>query len=329
MTGVLVFGEVAAGQLTPASLEVAAAGASLSRALGGPLHGALIGSDLAAASAQFRRAVASVYLAEGPQYREYLAHARVAAAEAAIMACSPSVVLFTHTLATREWVPQLAARLDTGLVMDCTALAVEGDELVATKPVYGGSVLGEFLIRGTRRMATVRTGVFLPQRDAYTGETVRIDPPLPAQTNITFISETTASAAGGPSLKDARIVVSGGRGLGAAENWRYIEDMALLLGAAVGCSRPVADSGWVSTSCQVGLSGTCVTPDLYVAVGISGAVQHLAGISAAKTVVAINIDSAADIFTRANYGVVSDYRDVLPAFGERVRQLRDGRSGNG
>ena len=322
MAGILVFGEVAAGRLTPASLEAAGAGAALARALGEPLLGALIGDDLAAASDQFRRAVSAVYLVESEQYVRYTAQPRVAAAEAAIGACSPSVILFTHTLATRDWVPQLAARLDAGLVMDCTAFAVEGTDLVVTKPVYGGGVLGEFVIRGAQRMATVRTGVFEPGPAADAGEVVRLDAPAPQPARITLIDEATATAAGGPSLKDARIVVSGGRGLGAADNWRYIEETALLLGAAIGCSRPVADSGWVSSSCQVGLSGTCITPVLYIAVGISGAVQHLAGISAAKTVVAINIDSGADIFTRANYGVVGDYREVLPAFTERVKQLR-------
>ena len=123
-------------------------------------------------------------------------------------------------------------------------------------------------------------------------------------------------------LKDAKIVVSGGRGIGGPDNWHYIEEASAALGAAVGCSRPVADSGWVPSSHQVGLSGTSVSPDLYIAVGISGAAQHLAGISAARTVVAINNSAEADIFSRADYGVVGDYREVLPAFIERVKQLR-------
>jgi electron transfer flavoprotein alpha subunit len=140
---------------------------------------------------------------------------------------------------------------------------------------------------------------------------------------VTYLGETAAAVGAGPSLKDAKVIVAGGRGLGAAENWHYIDEVAALLGAAIGCSRPVADSGWVAASLQVGLSGTCVTPELYVAVGISGAVQHLAGISAAKTVVAINLDSTAEIFTRADLGVVGDYREVLPAFAQRVRQLKE------
>jgi electron transfer flavoprotein alpha subunit len=206
--------------------------------------------------------------------------------------------------------------------MDCTALEVEGEALIAAKPVYGGGVVGEFVLRGSPRLATVRMGAFQPQPAAPAGEVVRVDPPAPERTRIAFVGEEAAAASAGPSLKDAKIVVAGGRGLGSAENWRYIDDLAALLGAAVGCSRPVADSGWVPASCQVGLSGTCVAPDLYIAVGISGAVQHLAGIGAAKTVVAINPDAAAEIFTRADLGVVGDYREVLPAFAQRVKELK-------
>ena len=322
MAGVLVFGETAGGQLTPASWEAAGAGAVLARALDCPLQGALIGHDSGAAAEQLRRAVAALYLVESAREQEYLAHSRVAAAAAIIEACSPTIVLFTHTLATREWVPQLAARLDAGLVMDAVALTLEGGDLVATKPVYGGSVLGEFVLRGACRMASVRTGVFQPPAAGSAGEIVRVDAPEAETGRVEFLGQEVAAVGAGPALKDAKVVVAGGRGLGSAENWHFIEETARLLGGAVGCSRPVADSGWVPTAYQVGLSGTCVTPDLYIAVGISGAVQHLAGISAAKTVVAVNIDSGADIFTRATYGVVGDYREVLPAFAQRVKELR-------
>lgn len=322
MAGVLVFGDVAGGKLTPASLEVAAAGAGLADAFGEPLLGALVGDDLAAGSEQFRGGFSALYLVEGEHYRPYTAHACVCAVQAVINACSPTVVLFPHTLETREWVPRLAARLDTGLVMDCTVLAAEGKELVVTKPVYGGGVLGEFVIRGAPRMATVRAGAYAPRSATPGGEVVRLDVPAPGQGRVTVLEEAAAAAASGPKLKDAKIVVAGGRGLGGRDNWHFIDETAAALGAAVGCSRPVADAGWVPASHQVGLSGICVSSDLYIAVGISGAVQHLAGISAARTVVAINVDPAADIFARANYGVVGDYREVLPAFIERVKQLR-------
>jgi electron transfer flavoprotein alpha subunit len=139
---------------------------------------------------------------------------------------------------------------------------------------------------------------------------------------VQVIEEQKLAATAGPRLQDAKIVVSGGRGVGGTQNWHYIEEMSAVLGAAVGCSRPVADSGWVPSTHQVGLSGTAVAPDLYIAVGISGAPQHLAGISAAKMVVAINNSADADIFSRADFGVVDDFREVLPAFVQRVKQLQ-------
>jgi electron transfer flavoprotein alpha subunit len=206
--------------------------------------------------------------------------------------------------------------------MDCTGVAVEGDALVVTKPVNGGGVLAEYAIRGKPRLATLRASAFQPRSGAAAVEEVRVQvPPGPDATRVAVLDEQSAAPSAGPRLKDAKIIVSGGRGVGGPENWHYIEEASAALGAAVGCSRPVADSGWVPSAHQVGLSGTMVAPDLYIAVGISGAAQHLAGISAARTVVAINNSADADIFSRADYGIVEDYREVLPAFVARVKEL--------
>jgi electron transfer flavoprotein alpha subunit len=322
MAGVLVIGEVAGGALSAASLEVLTAAASLASGLGEPLAAAVIGGDVAAAAAAMSGAAPKVYAAGGAHFAAYTADAYIAAAEALIEAASPSVVLFTHTLQTREWVPRLAAKLDAGLVLDCVSLTAEGSDVVIQKPVYGGGVVGTFVVRSALRLATVRTGVFEPAQGGGSGEVVSLDIPAPAAGAVMLIEQVAAGESTGPKLKDAKVVVSGGRGVGGPDNWHYIEACASAIGGAVGCSRPVADSGWVPSSHQVGLSGTSVTPDLYIAVGISGAVQHLAGISGAKTVVAINMDGEADIFGRANYGVVGDYQEVLPAFVNRVKQLR-------
>ena len=321
MANVLVIGDTAGPKLAAESFEVAAAGASVAGALGETLCGALIGGNLSEAAEQFACGFKSLYLIEGAQYESYTADAYLSAAQAAIAACEASVVVFPHTLATRDWVPRLAARLATGLVMDCIALAAEGGELVVTKPVYGGGVLGEYVIRGRPRMLTIRSGVFEPLAPSRLGDVARLDVPAPAQTAVTLIDEAAAQATAGARLKDARIVVSGGRGLGGPQHWHFIEETAAALDAAVGCSRPVADTGWVPSYHQVGLSGTFVAPDLYLAVGISGAVQHLAGINAASMVVAINTDANAEIFTRAKYGVVGNCREVLPAFVQRVKEL--------
>jgi electron transfer flavoprotein alpha subunit len=206
--------------------------------------------------------------------------------------------------------------------MDCTELKLEGADLVAMKPVHGGGVLGEFVVHGSPRMATLRSGAY-PRADSKGNakiEHIAVD--IPADDRVTLIEEIAAQAASGPKLSDAKRVVSGGRGLGSPDNWHYIETAAATLGAAVGASRPVVDSGWVGSSHQVGLSGNSINAELYLAVGISGAVQHLAGINSSAVVAAINTDAQADIFTRANYGVVGDYKEVLPAFVERVKQLK-------
>jgi electron transfer flavoprotein alpha subunit len=319
MAGVLVFGEVVSGELAAVSLEVASAGTALADALGEPLHGALIGNGAADAAARYCGGFSALTVADDAHFHPYCADAYVAAAQAIIAACAPSVVLFAHTLQTREWVPRLAARLDTGLVTDCTTLAIEDRELVVRKPVYGGGVLGEFVIHGSPRLATVRASVFEAKPRAATGTITRIAVPPPAPGRISHIDESAAAADSGPRLKDAKVIVAGGRGIGGPENWHWIEETAAALGAAVGCSRPVADSGWAPSQHQVGLSGTLVAPELYIAVGISGAVQHLAGISAAKTVVAINTNEEAEIFARADLGVIGDCREVLPAFIKRIK----------
>lgn len=322
MPGVLIFGEVADGGLSPITARLATAGAQLANSLGEPLFGTLAGSGVARAADEFKAGIAALYVVEGAHYRPYSADAYVLAAQAVIDKVSPSITLFAHGAETREWVPRLAARIGAGLVIDCAGLMIEEGELVVTKPVNGGGVAAEFVVRGTRRMATLRASAFEPSTAA--GEPVRINLEVaaPSEPRVQVLSEESVGVTSGPRLKDAKIIVSGGRGIGGPDNWHFIEEASAALGAAVGCSRPVADSGWVPSTHQVGLSGTTVSPDLYIAVGISGAAQHLAGISTARTVVAINNSADAEIFSRADYGVVGDYREVLPAFVERVKQLR-------
>lgn len=322
MPGILVIGEVSGARLLPASLEAAAAGAALAQAFGEPLFGALTGDALDGAASQFAAGFGTLYLAEHAALQSYTAHAQICAVKAIIATCNPSVVLCPHTLRAREWAPALAAALDTGLVMDCTGFAAEGADLVVHKPVHGGGVVGEFVVHGTPRIITLRNGACARNVDTANAKIERVSIDLSASAQVTLIDEIAAAASSGPNLSDAKIVVSGGRGLSSPDNWHHIESAAAALGAAVGCSRPVADSGWVASSHQVGLSGSSVNAELYVAVGISGAVQHLAGINGSAVVAAINTDAQADIFTRANYGVVGDYKDILPAFIEQVNKLK-------
>jgi electron transfer flavoprotein alpha subunit len=247
----------------------------------------------------------------------------LAAALEATHKTSPEVILLTHAGGGRDLGPSLAHRLDTGIVTDATALRVEGGELVITKPVYGGSAIAEFTISSSPRVVTLRPRAFEPP-ESPTPRQAQVEAlSVPdADDAIEVLEEIREQAAAGPRLKDAKVIVSGGRGLGGPENWKYVEDLAQVLGAAVGATRAVTDAGWVPPSLQVGLTGATVAPDLYITIGISGAVQHIAGISGARNVVAINRDADANIFKYARYGIVGDWKQVVPAFTQRLKELR-------
>ena len=329
MAGMLLIALASGEQLPPTTAELVAAGQRLTRelSLGTPTV-LLAGRNVQALATNVGGlGVEHVLLAESsapqPASPEWL----MAAAETAVRQVDPDVVLLTHAPASRELAAALAYKLDTGLVTDCTALRPEGGELVLTKPVYGGSAIAEYSISSRPRIATLRPRAFDVGEDgaaAAAGAQPRLEAlsvPEP-EGAIQVLEEMREQAASGPSLKDSRVVVSGGRGLGGPENWHYIEELAQVLGAAVGATRAVTDAGWVPTSLQVGLTGVTIAPDLYITVGISGAVQHIAGISGARNVVAINRDADANIFKYARYGVVGDWKQILPAFTERLKELR-------
>jgi electron transfer flavoprotein alpha subunit len=322
MATVLVVGDAPRGKLASASLEVAAAGQRLADALGARLVGALVGRDVGAAADAFLAAgMAELYVVDGARYEPYVGEEYVAAGGAILAACSPAVALFPHTLDTREWVARLAARRRTGLVTDCMRLSVDNGRVVMTKPVYGGSVIAEYVVRGAPQMATMRAGAYEPATPGAAGRIVPLEAP-PVAARVRVLEEMIEGGPAGPRLKDARVVVAGGLGVGGREHWHLVEETATALGGAVGATRAVTDLGWVPSVHQVGLTGTSVAPDLYIAIGLSGAVQHVAGITRAKTIVAINSDPEANIFQLAAFGAVGDARAIVPAFVERVRQLR-------
>jgi electron transfer flavoprotein alpha subunit len=229
----------------------------------------------------------------------------------------------THGGGGRDLAPSLAYALDTGLVTDATGLRVDGGDLVITKPVYGGSAIAEFSIASSPKVVTLRPRAFeAPESPAAKDAQVEGLSVPDTDGAIEVLEEIREQATTGPRLKDAKVIVSGGRGLGGPENWGAIEELAEVLGAAIGATRAVTDAGWVPPSLQVGLTGATVAPDLYITVGISGAVQHIAGISGARNVVAINRDGDANIFKYARFGVVGDWKQIVPAFTQRLRELR-------
>lgn len=323
MAGVLFFGCAANGVLLPGAREVAAAARQLAQALGTSVAGAMLGTGVEKAASELGQVAGSdVYFVDDERLKSYLGDAYVASANAIVDTAAPEFVLFPQTSETNEWVPRLAARLDAALVTSCSGLVVSDGEIIATKPVSGGAAKAEYSFNRPLRMAIVAPGSYEPiADDAVAGRLHRVTAPE-INTRVQVLEDIADPVGAGPQLKSARVVISGGLGIGSKENWTLIDDAAAALGAGVGGSRAVVELGWIPPSKQVGFSGVKIRPDVYLAVGISGAIHHLAGISGAKTVVAINNDPDANIYRVARFGVVGDAKEVLPAFVARVKELR-------
>ncbi|MBI4307191.1 MAG: electron transfer flavoprotein subunit alpha/FixB family protein [Chloroflexi bacterium] len=328
--GVLVIGEVANGQVAGITRELLGIGRKLADALGEPLSAALLGAGLAPLGKELIACGADkAYLVEDPLLAQDNPDAYVAAAEKVSRQVQPNILLLGQTSLGRDIGPRLAARMGTALTPDCVELTIDPSTklLQMTKPVYGGNALAVYVCEKARpQMAMARPKAFaaLDRNDARAGEVVTIPAGLdPAQVRVK-VTERLKKESEGLRLEDARVVVTGGRGMGGPENFKHLEDLAKVLKGAVGASRAVCDAGWVPPAQQIGLTGKVVTPDLYLAVGISGASQHMAGCSGAKVIVAINKDPDANIFKDARYGVVGDWKQVLPPFTEKVKELVQG-----
>jgi electron transfer flavoprotein alpha subunit len=318
----LVVAEVADRALAPITAELIGA----AEGLGQPVSVLLAGHDLRHLADELGRLGASrVLVADDAGLSPYLAEAWLPVVLEAVRRSAPDAVLLGHTLTGRELGPLAAFSLGAAMVTDCVALEREGDGLLLSKPVYGGNAVADYLVEARPAFATLRPRAFpaaSPEAGRDQAALEITDLPVADPPGRARVVETVHRQVSGPVLEKARIVVSGGRGLGGPENWHYVEELAAALGAAVGASRAVTDAGWVPPSLQVGLTGTTVNPDLYVAVGISGAVQHMAGCGGARNIVAINRDPAANVFRHARFGVVGDFREILPALTARIRELR-------
>ena len=320
---ILVVGELADGVLSPTTIELL--GLATVLADGGAVGVTLLGSGAADASSAAYSAGADRAFTNGDaEYDDFRSDQWVAAVEVAVDAASPAAILMAQSMVGRDLAPRLAFRRDTAAAMDCVRVEMDGGVLKATRPCYGGNALATYSFATSPAIATVRAksqDPLDPPRDGAGGESVELPGAGESRTEITGHEAVESE---GLQLQDAPIVVSGGRGLGGPEGFEMVEELAAAIGThrtAVGSSRAACDLGWYPVSQQVGLTGKVVTPDLYVAIAISGASQHMAGCGASKVIVAINRDGDANIFKAARFGIVGDYKQVLPPLIEAIKAL--------
>lgn len=234
----------------------------------------------------------------------------------------PDLILFAGDSSGREWAPRLAWRLKAGIVTEVVAWSTEGETLAFRRPVYGGKAVATIVSDTPQTIAVVQAGALdAPEATAAAATVKALDYDIAAQASWPAVSNRVSETSSGPALQDAGVVISGGRGLGSEENFKLLEPLAATLGAALGASRAAVDEGWVPPTWQVGQTGKSVRADLYFAVGISGASQHLAGLTAVKNVVAINTNPDAPIFNVARLGVVGDYKEIIPPLTSRLKEM--------
>jgi electron transfer flavoprotein alpha subunit len=324
--GVMVHAEVSEGKLASIATELLGCGRKLADNLGEKLSAILVGSEIAnLAQEAIAFGADKVYIVEGSLLKDYQTDSYLSVMEKAVKQVLPQILLVGQTTIGRDLAPRLAFRLETTATMDCIELSIEPESkrLLQTKPVYGGNARAVFVSETDPQIATVRAKAMSPlERDAARkGEVITLEAGLDPSAIRTRVLEKVSQEVEGVRLEAAEVIISGGRGIGGPEGFKQLEELAKILKGAVGASRPPCDNGWVPDVLQVGLTGKIVAPELYIAVAISGASQHLAGCSGCKNIVAINKDPEANIFREARYGVVGDWKKVLPAFTAKVREL--------
>ncbi|MBI2755832.1 MAG: electron transfer flavoprotein subunit alpha/FixB family protein [Chloroflexi bacterium] len=314
--GVLILAELMDGKLVPITQELVGAAQRLSA---GPVSAMLIGSGVEAAASGIT-GVETVYVVDDPALAEYTNDAFTSAAEAVARQADPAVILLGQTNIGRDLAPALAYKLGTAVAMDTIGLEMTDGKLHTTRPAYGGNARAVNSFTASPAVATVRPKSQDPALGGSAGAVTKVA--VDVSGSRTKLVERKVATAEGVRLEDANVVVSGGRGVGGPEGFETIEQLAHLLGGAVGASRAVADLGWRPVAEQVGLTGKVVSPDLYIAVAISGASQHMAGCAGSKNIIAINKDADANIFKAARFGIVGDYKAVMPALIEAVKKVK-------
>ncbi len=321
--GVWIVAEQRDGALRKVSYELASTARKLADQLGDEVGAVLVGGPgTEALAAQLGKyGVDKVYVAEDPALEPYTTDAHSQAVAAAVKAYDPTILLFAASVQGKDLSARLVGKLATGMATDCTDIKIVDGKMVAVRPMYAGKCYGEVVIEGTPQMASLRPNVFPVVENPKNAEIIKFNPGLDPASLKTKVLEVAKDTGGTIDVSEANIIVSGGRGMKGPENYVILEELASLLKGAVGASRAAVDAGWRPLKDQVGQTGKTVSPNLYIACGISGAIQHLAGMSSSKYIVAVNKDPEAPIFQKADYGIVDDLFKVVPEVTKEVKKL--------
>jgi electron transfer flavoprotein alpha subunit len=320
---ILVYIEHRDSVIKKASLEALHAASGMARELGGTVIAAVLGPGAPALDTLGGYGAAKVLHVADGRLADYATAAYAKALKQLAAQAQASAVFMGATAMGKDLAPRLSAAMEAGLASDVTGLRVENGDIIATRPVYAGKAFIEVQIASPQKMFTLRPNVF--SAGASTGQACTVEAAVCELEDADFATKVTGTsvATGKLDVSEANAIVSGGRGMQGPEHWHLVEDLAGVLGAATGASRAVVDAGWRPHAEQVGQTGKTVSPGLYVACGISGAVQHLAGMSSSKCIVAINKDKDAPIFSIADYGIIGDVFEILPALTDSLRKHLD------
>ena len=316
---VLAVAEQRDGVFRKVTYETLSEGKRIAESLGTELVALVLGSNIESSAGELGKYGAEkILVAEHEALAEYFTDQYTKVAAEAIAKEDPAVVILGASTLGKDLSARLSARLGAPLAMECVAVRVDGGNIIATRPMYGGKVVAEVALNGKPQMVAIRPNAMSISESQGAGnlEKLAVDP---ADSALQFVEKKLES--GKVELTEADIVVSGGRGMGGSD-YAALEKLADLLGGAVGASRSAVDEGWRPHSDQVGQTGKVVSPNLYIACGISGAIQHLAGMSSSKVIVAINKDEEAPIFSKADYGIVGDLHDFVPLLTEEIAKIK-------
>jgi electron transfer flavoprotein alpha subunit len=320
--GVWIVSEQRYGAFRKISYELASTARKLADQLGEEVSAVLLGSGIEGIAGELGKyGVDKVYVADQPILEPYTTDAHAAAVAKVVKEHNPSVLLFGASAQGKDLSSRLVGKLATGMATDCVDIKIVDGKLIALRPMFAGKCYGEIAVSSYPQMASLRPNVFPAVENAKTPELIKFDPGLDTGQMKTKVLEVQKDTGGKVDLTEANVIVSGGRGMKGPENYVILEELADVLGATVGASRAAVDAGWRPQKDQVGQTGKVVSPNLYIACGISGAIQHLAGMGTSKYIVAINKDPDAPIFARADYGIVDDLFKIVPELTTEVKKL--------